>query len=78
MCMSAIYWSRISAVRFATDRNAAARAGFDDRALYAELQRPLTERGISMIQIMAEEGQSTFDIWTQGGRSAVQTTLNEE
>lgn len=24
------------------------------------------------------EGQSTFDIWTQGGRSAVQTTLNEE
>ncbi|WP_210210385.1 nucleoside deaminase [Altericroceibacterium spongiae] len=41
MCMSAIYWSRISAVRFATDRNAAARAGFDDRTLYAELQRPL-------------------------------------
>ena len=78
MCMSAIYWPWVSAVRFATDRNAAARAGFDDRALYAELQRPLTERGISMIQIMAEEGQSTFDIWTQGGRSAVQTTLNEE
>ena len=54
------------------------RAGFDDRTLYAELQRPLAEREISMIQMMAEEGQSTFDIWTQGGRSAVQTTLNEE
>ena len=76
MCMSAISWSRISAVRFATNRHAAARAGFDDRALYAELQRPLAEREISIIQMMAEEGQSTFDIWTQGGRSAVQTTFN--
>ncbi|MXP24713.1 hypothetical protein GRI39_01460 [Altererythrobacter indicus] len=44
-------------------------AGQDDRTLYAELQRPLAEREISMIQMMAEEGQSTFDIWTQGGRS---------
>ena len=31
-----------------------------------------------MIQMMAEECQSTFDIWTRGRRSAVQTTLNEE
>jgi len=76
MCMSAIYWSRISAVHFATDREAAARAGFDDRMLYAELQRPLSERAIPVSQMMAAEGQTTFDIWATDGRSAVQTSLN--
>jgi len=74
--MSAIYWSRISAVHFATDREAAARAGFDDRMLYAELQRPLSERAIPVSQMMAAEGQTTFDIWATDGRAAVQTSLN--
>lgn len=78
MCMSAIYWSRISAVYFATDREAAFKSGFDDLALYAELQRPIKDRHIPTFQILAAEGQVTFDTWTDKAHAAVQTRLREE
>jgi len=78
MCMSAIYWSRLSAVYFATDREDAARAGFDDRVLYAELQRPLEQRSIPTIKMLAAEGQATFDLWKAEAHSAVQTRLSGE
>jgi tRNA(Arg) A34 adenosine deaminase TadA len=77
MCMSAIYWSRISLVFFATDREAAAGAGFDDRALYAELQLPVEKRLIPMSKILSSEGQATFDIWQYKAHVAVQTQLSE-
>lgn len=77
MCMSAIYWSRLSAVYFATDREDAARAGFDDRALYAELQRPIEQRSIPTQKMLPAEGKTTFDIWQGEAHSAVQTRLGE-
>lgn len=78
MCMSAIYWSRIAAVHFSTDRHAAAQAGFDDLALYKELERPCNKRRISMTQTIPEEGQVTFEIWKNDCRAAIQTQLNED
>ena len=78
MCMSAIYWARLSAVYFATDREDAAAAGFDDRALYAELQRPMEARSIPMIRLLPAEGQATFDAWRDGAHAATQTRLGEE
>jgi guanine deaminase len=77
MCMSAIYWSRISTVYFATDREAAAKAGFDDRALYAELQQPIEKRHIPMVKMLSAEGQATFDILQGDAHVAVQTRLGE-
>jgi guanine deaminase len=35
--MSAIYWSRLSKVYFAADREDAAKANFDDSFIYQEL-----------------------------------------
>ncbi|WP_449468724.1 nucleoside deaminase [Sphingobium chungangianum] len=77
MCMAAIYWSRIAAVYFSTDRDAAAHAGFDDRALYEDLALPLNQRRIPMKQMIPEEGQVTFEIWQNDCRTAVQTQLSE-
>lgn len=77
MCMSAIHWSRISRVYFSTDRDAAADAGFDDRLLYAELQKPVSMRQVPTRQIIPQEGQSTFDVWREKAQSAVQTQLSE-
>ncbi|MDD3443851.1 MAG: nucleoside deaminase [Zavarzinia sp.] len=76
MCMSAIYWSRLSAVYFATDREDAAQAGFDDRALYAELQRPIEQRSIPTRRMLPAEARITFDIWQEEAHSAVQTQLS--
>ncbi|SFK51289.1 nucleoside deaminase [Methylocapsa palsarum] len=78
MCMSAIYWSRISRVYFSTDREAAADAGFDDRLLYAELQKPILMRQVRMLRIIPHEGQRTFDIWRKNALIAVQTKLSDE
>lgn len=75
MCLSAIHWSRISAIYYSTDREAAALAGFDDALLYAELQRPITLRQFPMSQVLPCEGQRTFDRWVANGHVAVQTRL---
>lgn len=75
MCLSAIHWSRISAIYYSTDREAAARAGFDDALLYAELQRPIALRQVPMSQVLPCEGQRTFDLWAANGHMAVQTRL---
>jgi tRNA(Arg) A34 adenosine deaminase TadA len=75
MCLSAIHWSRISAIYYSTDREAAARAGFDDALLYAELQRPIALRQFPMSQVLPCEGQRTFDLWAANGHMAVQTRL---
>ncbi|BBF72570.1 nucleoside deaminase [Sphingobium indicum] len=77
MCLSAIHWSRISAIYFATDREAAALAGFDDALLYAELQRPVALRQIPMVQVLPGEGQRTFDLWAENGHVAMQTRLEK-
>jgi hypothetical protein len=49
-------------VSAATD---AAKAGFDDSAIFAELNRPPAERQIPMIQIMRNEALSAFRAWEE-------------
>ncbi len=63
MCMSAIYWARLDAVYFAGDMTDAADAGFDDRALYAEMARPWTDRTIPMQQHLQDEARAVFRAW---------------
>jgi len=65
MCLGAIYWARPNAVYFANTRDDAAQAGFDDRFLYEELPRVLTERKIPMIQFMREEALVAFREWEE-------------
>jgi tRNA(Arg) A34 adenosine deaminase TadA len=69
MCLSAIYWARIERIYFANLTADAAKIGFDDSAIYAELKRPRAQRRIQMIQMMREEALAAFREWeTQPGK----------
>ncbi len=63
MCLAAIYWARIPRVVFAATRADAARAGFDDEAIYAELAKPLAERTVCMEHAASLEATAPFRIW---------------
>lgn len=63
MCLGAIYWARLAAVWFGATRSDAARAGFDDEFLYAELTAPLAQRRIPIRQVKREEALRAFAEW---------------
>ncbi len=65
MCLGAIYWARINKVYFGGLAVDAAKAGFDDSAIYAEFTQPHAEREIPMIQMMREEALAAFRAWEQ-------------
>src|SRR5271166_1717118 len=65
MCMGAIYWARIDKVYFGGLAADAAKAGFDDSAIYAEITQPHAEREIPMIQMMRDEAQRAFRAWEE-------------
>jgi len=63
MCLSAIHWARIDRVWYACGREDAARAGFDDALLYAQIPKPPAERLVPALQVFREEGTAAFDAW---------------
>ncbi len=63
MCLAAAYWARIGRVVFASDRDDAAAAGFDDAFLYLELSRPRAERRLEFEQRSSPLAQCAFDEW---------------
>ncbi len=65
MCLSAIYWARIDRVYFGSLAEDAAKTGFDDSVIYAEIARPLSQRKIPMIQMMREEALAAFRAWEE-------------
>jgi guanine deaminase len=65
MCLGAIYWARIGKVYFGNLAADAAKIGFDDSAIYAEITQPHAQREIPMIQMMREEALAAFRTWEQ-------------
>jgi guanine deaminase len=65
MCLGAIYWARIGKVYFGNLAADAAKIGFDDSAIYAEITQPHAQREIPMIQMMREEALAAFRMWEQ-------------
>jgi tRNA(Arg) A34 adenosine deaminase TadA len=65
MCLAAAWWARIDAIVFAADRDAAARAGFDDAAIYKEVAADRDVRAIPCRQHLADEGEEPFKAWAQ-------------
>ena len=65
MCLGAIYWARIDRVYFGCVAGDAARAGFDDSAIYEQIQHAHTEREIPMIPMMREEALASFRAWEE-------------
>jgi guanine deaminase len=65
MCLGAIYWARIDKVYFGNLAADAAKIGFDDSAIYAEITQPHSQREIPMIQMMREEALAAFRAWEE-------------
>ncbi len=63
MCLSAIYWARIPIVYFATTRKDAEQIGFSDNYIYEELQKPIDERKVKMIQLDKTKSLEVFEVW---------------
>lgn len=65
MCLSAIYWSRIGKIYYANTKVDAGDIGFDDKFIYDELEKPMEERSLPVIQLMRDEAQQAFKLWEQ-------------
>jgi tRNA(Arg) A34 adenosine deaminase TadA len=63
MCLAATWWARIGEIVFAADRHSAARAGFDDAAIYKEVASDRDVRSIPCRQHLADEGEAPFRAW---------------
>jgi guanine deaminase len=63
MCLGAIYWARPTVLFFCTDRQDAAKAGFDDSFIYDEIVTPLERRKIQMSQIPYNQADEPFRLW---------------
>jgi tRNA(Arg) A34 adenosine deaminase TadA len=65
MCLGAIYWSRISKIYYANTKHDAARIGFDDKFIYDELDQPVENRQLPVVQLLRDEALHSFKIWQQ-------------
>ncbi len=63
MCLSAIYWARISKIYYANTRKDAQKIDFDDSFIYSEFEKKIKERKIPMIQMMRNEALKAFELW---------------
>ena len=69
MCLAAIYWARCDRIYYGNSAADAARAGFDDSFLYAEVKKPLSERVMPIQRLLGDEAIESFQAWAnQAGR----------
>jgi len=64
MCLSAIYWSRITTVYYANSRTDAKNVGFDDDFIYEEFKKDIGERKIKINQIKLDNSLDHFLKWS--------------
>lgn len=64
MCMSAIYWARISTVYYACSAADTLEIGFDDAFQYEDFARPLGERRIKLSQLGKDLGIEAYKAWS--------------
>lgn len=65
MCLGAIYWSGIRKVVYASDRNEAEAAGFNDSLIYNEIALDPAQRKIMFIRHDDAGGEEVFRKWDQ-------------
>jgi guanine deaminase len=63
MCLTAALWARIDSIVFASGREDAAEAGFDDAYFYREVALPTAQRQVPCRQVLREEARAAFDAW---------------
>jgi guanine deaminase len=65
MCMSAIYWSRIDHVYFASTLTDTSAIGFDDAYQYEDFAKPWDKRRIAVSEAFERDlGLTAFKAWT--------------
>jgi tRNA(Arg) A34 adenosine deaminase TadA len=65
MCLGAIYWARLSRVYFASTMEDTTDAGFDDKFIYEEFHKPISERKIPIIKLPHNEASAVFKEWKE-------------
>ena len=66
MCLSAIYWSRISKVYYGCTKEDAADIGFDDNAIYEYIKHPEEhQEELRLIPLDREECLQNFKDWQE-------------
>jgi guanine deaminase len=63
MCLGAIYWARIDMIYFANTKADAADIGFDDHFIYLELEAPMHQRKVQLVQLLRDEALPVFKLW---------------
>jgi guanine deaminase len=63
MCLGAIYWAHIDKIYYGNTKADAADIGFDDHFIYHELELPMNERKLQIIQLLREEALQAFKLW---------------
>lgn len=65
MCLGAIYWARPQRVFYGNTKQDAAAIGFDDQFIYEELDKPLAQRHVPMVELLRDEALAGFRAWEQ-------------
>ena len=63
MCLAAIYWARPDKIFYASSKEDAAAIGFDDKLIYEEIAKPISERKIFTQQLLRDEALEAFRKW---------------
>ena len=63
MCLSAIYWARLSSVFYGNTRQDAAKINFDDDFIYREVALPLGKRTLKLKQLLHKKALAAFAEW---------------
>jgi tRNA(Arg) A34 adenosine deaminase TadA len=63
MCLGAIYWARPERVYYASTKEDAAGAGFDDSFIYQQISTPHAQRRIPFTALMRDESLAIFAAW---------------
>lgn len=63
MCLSAIYWSKISLVYYGNTKTDAEWAGFGDAFLYDEISKEINERAILFKRVLPNKAILSFETW---------------
>ena len=65
MCLGAIYWAGIDRIYYANTRQDAEAIEFSDNFIYEEMDRPMAQRNVPIIQLLRDEAQTAFRAWTE-------------
>ena len=65
MCLGAIYWAKITKLYYASTKDDAAKADFDDSYIYKEFALPKNERTMVSLQMMRDDAVKVFEAWNK-------------